>query len=154
MKQRLFSSQLYDNEAIGTFVLELVIRQVGEISLAKALLILPILLHDPIIKRISTKTVYRSIDEFLVKERINVGDVNGRLQNMLPLTVNCISILLDIGLIDQAGIILKALPQQNSSRLQAEIGERCWKIKKIIPKVAFLFQESDDSTYLKFNILL
>lgn len=52
MSKSNHSSPLYDNIAIGTLVIDRVINTLGQISLAKAIIILPLLLHDPIIRRL------------------------------------------------------------------------------------------------------
>ncbi|MGQ7856602.1 three component ABC system middle component [Pedobacter sp. WC2501] len=153
MSKSNHSSPFYDNIAIGTLVIENVVSTLGQISLAKAVLILPLLLHDPIIKRLSTAVKYRSIDEFLVKERINLGDINLRLENMLPLTINCISILKDLTRIRQDGqTIISVTKLEGTNKI--DIGVRAAKIIKVIDKSSFLFNEDDSSTYLKFNIAL
>lgn len=147
------SLQVYDNIAIGSLVIDKTIQSLGQLSLAKSILILPLLLHDPIIKRLSTATKYRSIDEFLIKERINLGDVNLRTENMLSLSVNSISILLDLKRIKQMEHILINLKTPEEAK-KIDIGQRATKILKIIEKSNFLFTEDDASTYLKFNIAL
>jgi len=147
------TAQLYDNVAIGSLVIDSLVRELTQISLAKSILILPLLLHDPIIKRFSTSAKFRSIDEFLIKERINLGDVNLRMENMLPLTINSISILLDLNRIRQEGSTLVSIPLEEPVR-NIDVGERAKKILKIIQKSSFLFKEEDSSTYLKFNIAL
>ncbi|MCS3554376.1 MULTISPECIES: three component ABC system middle component [unclassified Sphingobacterium] len=147
------SSPFYDNIAIGSLVIDKVISTLGNVSLAKSILILPLLLHDPIIKRLSSAAKYRSIDEFLVKERINLGDINLRMENMLPLSINCISVLLDLKRIQQQDqTLLSLITFEETSKI--DIGSRASKIIKVIEKSSFLFNEEDHSTYLKFNITL
>ena len=143
----------YDNEAIGAFVIENVLKELTIISLAKSLLLLPIFLHDPIVKRLSSSAKYRSIDEFLVKERINLGDFNLRMQNLLPITINSISILKDIKTVTQEGVFLKANTMKVPVK-KIDIGKRAERILRVIPKSTFLFVEDDASTFLKFNIEL
>lgn len=147
------TSQFYDNIALGSLVIETVIGEFTQLSLAKAILILPLLLHDPIIKRLSTSTKYRSIDEFLIKERSNLGDFNLRMENMLPLSVNCISLLKEVDRISQNGPILIATNVKKNIQ-KIDIGIRANKILRIVVKSKFLFEEDDASTYLKFNISL
>lgn len=153
MSKLISSLQVYDNIAIGSLVIDKVIQSLCQISLAKSILILPLLLHDPVIKRLSTAAKYRSIDEFLIKERINLGDINLRTDNMLSLSVNCISVLQDLKRIEQRGNILVSLTKLEEP-VRMDIGQRATKILKIIEKSNFLFNEDDTSTYLKFNITL
>ena len=143
----------YDNEAIACIAINGLLKQLNKISMAKALLILPIFLHDPIIQRLKSNARYRSIDEFVIKERMTIGDLNLRVENFLPITLNSISMLADMGFLALKGTDLVALKSEDIFDSK-EAGKRAEAMKKAILKAVFLFQEDDESTFLKFNILL
>lgn len=144
---------VYDNEAIGAIVIAQLLKELKYIEISKALLILPILLHDPTIKRLSSATKYRSIDEFLIKERINFGDVAKRLENLLPVTLNSLSILIDLKIISTDNLKIIYNTKESLTNLNNK-SKRLQKIIEVIPKSKFLFEDDSSATFLKFNIQL
>jgi len=147
---------LYNNEAIGSIAIGFFLKLKGKSSISESLLILPFVLHNPTVKKLRNNSLKRSLEEFILKNPECLINFNSRYIDFLPLSINCILLLNDLGVIkihrDQLyyndSIIFS--PEDSNT-----IGTRA---KYIFPALdalnEIMVDQDEDSLYLKLKIVL
>lgn len=150
------SYYLYNNEAIGAFSIAAVLKSANALSYSKSLLILPFLFHEEttsFLKR--SNAVARSSEEIIVKRVEHFGNFNARYYSLLPVSINSIMILKQMGEINISKTNISLRPEGKLSLDSNNIGKRAESIIKAAPKLAnLLLEEDDQSLYLKLRIQL
>lgn len=147
---------LYNNEAIGAVAIASVLKTVAKLSFSKTVLILPFLFHrDTSLFLKRSNAVIRSIEEIIIKRTESFGNFNSRYISLLPITINSIMLLKQMGVIkmhDNNLIFINTLQIDPESK---ELGNRAADISKAAAKLAALLAcEDDSSLYLKLRIQL
>ena len=88
-----FNSYLYNNEALASIALGYFLKKQGIISIAKVLLVLPFVLHEPTVKKLKCQSFKRSLEEFILKHPECLLNFNGRFLDFLPLAINALTLL-------------------------------------------------------------
>jgi len=153
MKQ---SGYLYNNEAIASIAIGYFLKKHGATSIAKSLLILPFILHEPTLKKLRGSSFKRSLEEFILKHPECLNNFNNRYLDFLPLSINSITLLYEIGVIkiERDKIIynysVSFAPEKSNT-----IGLRAAKMFSAIDVLHELMQNQDtNSFYLKLKIVL
>jgi hypothetical protein len=148
---------LYNNEAIGMIAITSVIQECKELSYSKSMLILPFLFHEETMSFLKrSNTIVRSSEEIIMKKTGFFSNFNSRYYSLLPISINSIMILREIGEI----VIAENKIIHNSSinkinLLSGNLGDRANNIRKAAYKLSNLLQLEDDSSmYLKLRIQL
>jgi hypothetical protein len=147
---------IYNNEAIGSVALLSVIKECKAITYSKAMLILPLIFHEQsnaALRRSNTEL--RSSEEFIVKRLTSFGNFNSRYLSLLPVSINSLMILREMGCIsiDKHNISYRFDSKFDLSA--RELGVRANKIIKASEKLSTLLtHEDDNSLYLKLRIQL
>lgn len=151
------SHTIYNNEAIAAIAIGYFMQGHTTLEHAKALFVLPFVLHDPTAYKLRSKSHKRSLEEFIVNNVDCVINFNDRFIEYLPLTINAITILEAINVIK---IDKKYLHYNNSNLVfnpqhEFSIGERARKIMKAVDGLReMMFLEDTNSFYLKLKVLL
>jgi len=152
------SSYLHNNEALAAVSIGHFLSLQRQIEFSKLLFILPFVLHEPSVKRLRSSSYKRSLEEFIIKNIDCVINFNSRFEDYLPVTVNSVTILREIGVISVDGTLIRFnpdfeelfLPEENDS-----VGDRASDIFKANKSLHKLMQiETTESFYLKLRILL
>ncbi|RAW01959.1 hypothetical protein DQQ10_05210 [Pseudochryseolinea flava] len=77
-----------------------------QMEFSKLLFVLPFVLHEPTVKRLKGQSYKRSLEEFIIKNIDCVLNFNSRFQDYLPLTLNSVTILREIGLLTIKGDVI------------------------------------------------
>jgi hypothetical protein len=148
---------IYNNEAIAAVAIGYFMQGHTKIEHAKALFVLPFVLHDPTANRLRSRSYKRSLEEFIVSNVDCVINFNDRFIEYLPLTINAITILEAINVIkidkhylhfNNTNLVFN--PQYDSS-----LGDRAKKVMKAVDGLReIMFLEDTSSFYLKLKVLL
>ena len=80
---------IYNNEAMGVVAIYSVIKELEEIEYCKAMLILPLMLNDKLIKFLGrANTKVRGIEELIIKKGQTLTNFNEFYLEMLPISIN------------------------------------------------------------------
>ncbi len=150
------SYYLYNNEAIGAIGIAAVLRNCKALSYSKSMLILPFLFHNEtvsILKR--SNSVVRSTEEIIVKKIGSFGNFNARYYSLLPVSINSIMLLKQIGEIEITETAIAIKMDSKLDLTNKSLGNRAQDIIKAAPKLSDILSEEDDqSIYLKLRIQL
>lgn len=148
------SKYLYHNEAIGMVGILSVLKHLKRMSNAKALLIIPILVHrgaTSFLKHKSTKV--RSLEELIAKKPDCFSNFSDRYTSLLPISINSILILTHISQIklDEKFITYN---ESGFDFKNAALGEYAQDISLCSEKLAHMLKENDESLYLQLRVKL
>jgi hypothetical protein len=150
------SYYLYNNEAIGAIGIAAVLNECQALSYSKSLLILPILFHEDTVSALKrSNSVIRSAEELMIKKTSRFGNFNARFYSLLPISLNSIMLLKQMGEIIITERSVCNSPQNKIDFNNAPLGKRAQNIIKAAPKLAELLSSEDDqSLFLKLRIQL
>jgi hypothetical protein len=150
------SYYLFNNEAIGAIGIAAVLRNCKALSYSKTLLILPFLFHKETVSLLKrSNSVIRSSEELMVKKIGNFGNFNSRYYSLLPISINSIMLLNNIGEIEIAEMAIVCNSDNKLDLNSNLLGNRAQNIIKAANKLSeILAQEDDYSLYLKLRIQL
>jgi len=153
---RQISASINNNEAIASVALGYLIKVYGTISAAKAMLVLPFVLHPPTVRKLRGNSLKRSLEEFVVKNPECFISFNARFVDYLPLSVNAVTILQEMNVIeilrDQLNYNYKSAFSPEYTR---QVGKRAGDFFTAIDVLADLLRgQSENSLYLKLKIEL
>lgn len=146
----------YNNEAIGAIGIAAVLKKCQALSYSKSLLILPFLFHEETVSTLKrSNAVIRSAEEMMIKKMGNFGNFNARYYSLLPISINSIIILQQIGELTINENSISFNQQGKIDFNSSSLGKRAQNIIKAAPKLAEILAEEDDqSIYLKLRIQL
>jgi len=148
---------IYNNEALATIALGYMFKIHGPMSAAKAILILPFVLHPPTVRKLRGNSNKRSLEEFILKNPECFFSFNSRFVDQLSISINAITILQEIKAIN---ILRDNISSNYSSRFEpeyyrAKIGKRASNFLFALDNLSDLFRgQSENSLYLKLKIQL
>lgn len=152
-----YSGFLYNNEALGSVVLADFMSRHEVIEPAKLLLVLPFVLHEPTTRQLKSRSYKRSLEEFIIKNIDCVMNFSSRFEDYLPLSINCITILLESKLlvIDHENLRFNDPDELFDTRNNSNLGIRANEIFKANDALSSLMKiEQTNSFYLKLRIAL
>lgn len=138
MKEIYYS---YNNEALASCVLLLVIQQTKEIDYARLCLILPFLFDNRFVNlmEISEQT---KLEQLIQEKPILLSAFNKRYLNLMPVTINSLMLLKKSG---QINFDKKFSSRSKLNFNDVDLGERFKKIKNVLPSFLALIQEYSTS---------
>ena len=144
---------LYNNEAIGLVAISSILKLNRKLSISKAMLILPLILHDPTMNYLQRKNVrIKSVDQLISDKFIYISNFNKRYISMLPVTLNCLYLLEKLQLIkiEESNVIIIGAIQLDEKKL----GKRGKKVYKSADNVNNILKSSDYYLYLQLRVEL
>ena len=141
----------YNNFAICATGLMAILEETKNLSVTKALLIMPIIMHDSTVRYLGKQNVRAREVSALTSTRPDLFlNFNSRFLTSLPLTLNAIQLLTEAKYIvfDGKLILTKTLTFSPS------IGDRATRIKKAAKNIAALLASPEDELYLNLRIEL
>lgn len=143
----------YNNEAIGLLAVGSILNLIEEMPLSKAMLILPIILHDPTLNYLQRGNVYiQSLDQLIVDKVYLFSNFNKRFISLLPVSMNCIFLLEKMKLIElNNGHIFKI---NNITFENKTLGKRGSKVLKASENVRRILSIDESYLYLQLRVEL
>lgn len=138
---------IYNNEAIASCIFLSVLNRIDKLDIARSCLILPFLLDDRTVSYLTRNQGQNLTLEQLVKDQPRLFvSFNKRYISLLPITVNSLMLLSKGNLITIGNEIVKI---DNSSFDNKDLGDRFYKIEKIIPDFVSMFEKYTTSKLYK-----
>jgi hypothetical protein len=146
-----YRSSQYNNAAICAAALMAVIEECKDLSLAKSLLVMPLIMHDATVHFLGDqRTRERGIAALVALRPDLFANFNSRFVSGLPHTLNAIQLLTELKYVSFGQKLTLYSPLVFSKAL----GERALRIKKASPNIAALLSSPEDELYLNLRIVL
>ncbi|XQY92144.1 three component ABC system middle component [Metabacillus sp. HB246100] len=143
----------YNNEIIGIVAMISIFKLSEKISISKAMLILPLILHDPTMNYLQKGNVkIKSIDQLVVDKYQFLTNFNNRFSSMLPISLNCLYLLEKMNHIKiEDGYISKLREIDLNVK---KLGKRGMKIYKSSYNMRNILDASESYLYLQLRVEL
>lgn len=141
----------YNNAGICATALLGVLSHVEHLSVAKALLVMPLVMHDATVRYLGDARIARREAAALVAQRPDLfANFPTRFDDSLVVTLNAIQFLVAYGYarFDDGLVLLKPL------EVDASFGKRAQKIVKACGHIAAVLASPVDELYLNFRVQL
>jgi hypothetical protein len=141
----------YNNIGICATALVSVISHTGELPLAKAMLVMPLVMHDATLAFLSNASVRKREAAALTSVKPELfANFNRRFEDSLVLSLNALQLLLHLGHVKLQGNLIPSKPMQITS----DYGARAQRIVKATPSIATLLASPVEELYLNFRVHL
>lgn len=140
----------YNNFGIVSIALHSTIYELGELSLAKAMLIMPFYAHKPLTDYLARKNVQILSIEYLIALKIEYfSNFNDRYEDASVETIYAIQYLIETKIISfRNGILICNVPFKYDSKM----GKRAKKISKASKNMAKIMNEDSSKLYLNLRV--
>ncbi|WP_298650635.1 hypothetical protein [uncultured Proteiniphilum sp.] len=118
---------IYNNEALVSLVITRLLREVTDIDLARAAVIVSVLLNDLSIDTLNSAN-YKTMKQFLKGTTGNLLKYNGYYYAMLPILINSLKIIVDLGFASfnkEKFYLNRDIPYPNPNSLGSRYSEIC-----------------------------
>lgn len=141
----------YNNVGLCATALSSVIEHTGKLSLSKAMLVMPLVMHDATISFLSNRNIRKREAAALASVRPElIVNFNSRFEDSLVASLNAIQLLVHLGYARLGVDLIPVKPMQ----IDDVFGKRVQRIVKATPNIAALLDSSVDELYLNFRIQL
>lgn len=145
-------SSYYNNLGINAFAISSVLKEAGFLTLPKIALILPVVAHREMVKKLAHGSFrFVSFEQYLIDNIEFFYNFNERYLSSLTPTVNALQFLYEIGVIqlkDDGAVIASELP------FDASMGKRAERVKRASANIAALVSGNAEVFYLNARIEL
>lgn len=144
---------IYNNEAIGVVAIYSVVKNLKEIDYSKAMLILPLMLNDKLIKFIGrANTKVRGIEELIIKKGQVLTDFNEFYLEMLPISINSLIILNEMKVIEIENGIIRF--KDNELKVDLQVSKRIRNMLKSVESICEILKLKNENLYLQLRVVL
>jgi hypothetical protein len=141
----------YNNVGIGVTAIASVLNHLGSLSIPKALLIIPMIVHRPTLNHMANKgTLERGSAALSSGHPQLFVNFNERFESCLALSVNSIQLLAHLGYAKLGEVLVR----QRRLVIDSDLGQRAKKIDLASEKISELLLEPDEELYLNFRVQL
>lgn len=142
----------YNNFGIVAIALHSTIYELGELSVAKAMLIMPFYAHKPLTDYLARKNVQILSIEYLIALKIEYfSNFNDRYEDTSVQTIHAIQYLIESKILSfKDGFLICDVPFEYNS----EMGKRAEKIDKASENMAKIMNEDSSKLYLNLRVNL
>jgi len=141
----------YNNSGIAAVAIGCTMNHVSEMSLAKALTIMPIAIHEPTLKFLAnSNTRSREIASLVSLRPDFANNFNDRYHSCLVDSINGLQILITSGYITFQDKIFR----RQAFLIDEDFGERAHRIRNASQEIASLLASSEEEIYLNLRIKL
>lgn len=155
IRKMITSQEVYNNETIGALAIYSILKQLGSISLTKALLIIPFIAHKNTLDFLkSNNTNLRSLEEFIVKKPELFSNFNDRYYSFLTLSLNSIFLLCEMKSIVIYENTITLNSQNSLSITKEKFGERAVQINQGALKLSKILNVEEKNLYLQLRVQL
>ena len=144
---------IYKNEAIGVVAIYSVIKELEEIEYSKAMLILPLMLNDKLIKFLGrANTKVRGIEELIIKKGQVLTNFNEFYLEMLPISINSLIILNEMQVIEIENGIIRIIKKE--IKFDLDVSKRTNSMLKSVKGICEILKIQSESLYLQLRVIL
>lgn len=141
----------YNNVGIGVVAIASVLNHLDRLSIPKALLIIPLIVHRPTLNHMAHKgTLERGSAALTSGYPQLFVNFNERFESSLPLSINSIQLFIHLGY----GKLGDFLIRQRRLDINQDLGQRAKKIDIASEKISELLLEPEEELYLNFRVQL
>lgn len=141
----------YNNVGICATALLAVLSHAGQLNVAKALLVMPLVMHDATVSYMGNGRVVKRKAAALVAHRPDLfGNFNSRFEEGLAVTMNAIQLIVAAGYAKFDGTLTLLKPFD----IDASFGKRALRISKAANHIAAVLASPVDELYLNFRVQL
>lgn len=141
----------YNNVGLCATALSSVLEHTGKLPLSKAMLVMPLVMHDATVAFLGNGNIRRREAAALASVRPElIANFNSRFEDSLVLSLNAIQLLVHLGYAKLSVDLIPAKPM----KIDELFGKRVQRILKATPNIAALLAGSVDELYLNFRIQL
>ncbi|WP_429930423.1 three component ABC system middle component [Agrobacterium vitis] len=145
-------SSYYNNLGINAFAIAAVLKHAEFLTLPKVALILPVVAHREMVKKLSNRSFrFVSFEQYLIDNIEQFYNFNDRYVSSLTPTLNALQFLCEIGVVrlkDDGAMIASVLP------FDASMGKRAERVERASANIAALVSGNADIFYLNARIKL
>ena len=140
----------YNNFGIVAIALHSTIHKLGELSLAKAMLVMPFYAHKPLTDYLARKNTHILSIEYLIALKIEYfSNFNDRYEDTSVQTIHAIQYLIESKVLRfKNGVLVCALPFEYDSKM----GKRAKLICKASDNMAKIMKEDSSKLYLNLRV--
>jgi Family of unknown function (DUF6521) len=142
----------YNNFIFQAFAMSFILEESEELTLAKALLIAPIISHKGLVKYLSRKnTIVNGVEDLVIQHTQYFSNFNERFFDNLVSSMNAIQFLVDNNLIvfDNGSIKL-----QKTMKLTPKNSDRLRKVNLASKNISKILKSNEANLYLNLRIQL
>ncbi|KFX55322.1 hypothetical protein FDB15_12895 [Clostridium botulinum] len=144
---------IYNNEAIGVVAIYSVIKELEEIEYSKAMLILPLMLNDKLIKFIGrANTKVRGIEELIIKKGQALTSFNEFYLEMLPISINSLIILNEMKVIEIENGTIRSIKKE--LKVDLDVSKRTKSMLKSVEGICEILKMQSENLYLQLRVIL
>lgn len=144
---------IYNNEAIGVVAIYSVIKELEEIEYSKAMLILPLMLNDKLIKFIGrANTKVRGIEELIIKKGQVLTSFNEFYLEMLPISINSLIILNEMKVIEIENGTIRIIKKE--LKVDLDVSKRTKSMLKSVEGICEILKMQSENLYLQLRVIL
>lgn len=141
----------YNNVGLCAAALASVIEHTGRLPLAKAMLVMPLVMHEGTLLFLSKANIRKRGAAALSSMRPELfANFNSRFEDSLVLSLNAIQLLAHLGYARLAQDLVPGV----SMRIGDEFGKRAQRIVRATPNIAALLDGPVEELYLNFRVQL
>lgn len=149
------ASNKYNNAGIASIAILSVLNHTGALPLTKALLIMPIVMHNETTRYLANeRTRSRTVATLVTIRPDFVSNFDQRYHSSLVHSINAIQLLHSLGQIELDFGAYLLIKQSIKFEIKKEHGKRAALIDKASYEIANLFNSSDEELYLNLRIEL
>jgi len=146
---------VYNNELIGLISIMSVLKYHKEMSIGKAMLILPFFSHKNTLKILKRKNIkIRSLEEFIIKYPSSFSNFDERFQSLLTISINSIILLNRMKLINIKNGHLFLVEQNEFELENKSLGNRAKEIIQGAENLSQILLEDTNNLYLQLRVEL
>jgi hypothetical protein len=146
---RLWSG--FNNVGICATALLAVLAHAKQLNISKALLVMPLVMHNATVSYLGNGRVAKREATALVAHRPDLfANFNSRFAESLVVTVNAIQLIVAAGYVKFDGKLVLLRPLE----IDGSFGKRAQRIAKAANHIAAILASPVDELYLNFRILL
>ena len=140
----------YNNFGIVAIALHSTIHKLGELLLAKAMLVMPFYAHKPLTDYLAHKNTHILSIEYLIALRIEYfSNFNDRYEDTSVQTIHAIQYLMESKILSfKNGVLICDVPFEYNSKM----GKRAEKIDKASENMAKIMNEDSSKLYLNLRV--
>lgn len=141
----------YNNEGICATAMLGVLTHAEQLSLAKAMLIMPLVMHDATVRYLGNRNVVFREAASLVAHRPDLfANFNSRFEESVAVSLNAIQWIVAAGYASFNGKLILLQPL----KIDSTFGNRAQRIAKASGQIAGLLAAPVDELYLNFRVKL
>ena len=147
--------ETYNNIGFSLMSFLSIIKNMNSLEYSKSLLILPLVLHDPLVKYLKDgRVVIKGIEDLILSKVEYFLNYNERYFNYLPLSLNTIIFARKMGYIEVNNNQIIPIKEEieNINFNSKELGNRLNDVYKASNNIVKILEEDINELYFKFRI--